>query len=48
MHGVDYGDTAKEEDEDPEEDKAVDGDDFVVEERGPGADSAEPHEHGEV
>lgn len=48
VHGVDDGDTAEKEDEDAEEDEAVDGDDVVVDEGGPGADGAEPHEDGEV
>lgn len=48
MEGVDDGDAAEEEDEDTEEDESVDRDDVVVDEGGPGADGAEPHEDGEV
>lgn len=48
MHGVDDGQSAEKENQNPQEYESVDGDDVIVDEAGPRADCAEPHEYREI
>ena len=48
MHGVDYGQTSDQEDENAQGDQSIDGDNIVACEFRPWADGTKPHEDGQI
>lgn len=48
MHGEYDRHPANQEDEDPQDDETIDGDNIIVQERRPRTNRTKPHEHGQI